>query len=73
MEFNDIGRTLIYIGLALVVIGAVIHFGGRFLPLGHLPGDFHWQGEHSSVDFPLMTCLILSAVLTILANLFFHR
>lgn len=72
MEFHDIGKTIFYLGLALVIIGALLHFCSGIFPLGHLPGDFHWQGEHTSVDFPFMTCIVLSVVLTILANLFFH-
>ncbi|MBQ7515507.1 MAG: DUF2905 domain-containing protein [Schwartzia sp.] len=70
---HDLGKTLMLLGGALLVVGAALHFGGRFLPLGHLPGDFHWQGENTSFHFPLMTSLLLSVVLTVLANLFFRR
>ena len=61
------------IGIVIAVIGAVIHFGGAILPLGRLPGDFSWQGKNWSVHFPLASSVIISVVLTILANLFFRR
>ncbi len=69
----DLGKTLMMLGGVLLVVGALLHFGGRFLPLGHLPGDFHWQGTNSSFHFPLATSILLSLVLTVLANLFFRR
>lgn len=28
----DIGKMLIYLGIVLVVVGCVIHFGGKFIP-----------------------------------------
>ena len=73
MLSNDIGKTLIYIGLALVVLGLIVHFGGKYLPLGRLPGDFKWESGSSSVYFPLGTCIVLSIVLSVLANIFFRR
>ena len=70
---HDFGKTLMMIGLALVVAGAVIHFGGKFLALGRLPGDFSWEGKGWSVHFPLASSIVISIVLTVLANLFFRR
>jgi hypothetical protein len=61
-----LGRLLITLGVFLVVIGVLISFGGR-LPfrLGRLPGDIYVQGKNSSFYFPLVTCLLLSAVLSL--------
>ena len=59
-----------HLGLLLLVLGLLIHFGGKFLPLGHLPGDIHVEGKHGSFYFPLMTCIVLSIVLSVLAHLF---
>ena len=70
---ESIGRTLMVLGIATAAIGALLYFGGKFLPLGHLPGDFHWGGENFSVHFPLGTCLIISVVLSVLANIFMRR
>jgi hypothetical protein len=61
-----LGRMLITLGVVLIVAGLLVSFAGR-LPfrLGRLPGDIHIQGKNSSFYFPLMTCLILSALLSL--------
>jgi hypothetical protein len=50
-------------GLILVAVGLAITLGGRLpLHLGRLPGDIRIQGKNSSFYFPLTTCLLVSAV-----------
>ena len=64
---SDLGRILIFFGLLLVVAGLVVLGLNRLnIPLGRLPGDFNWRGRGWSVSFPLVTCLILSVLLSIL-------
>jgi hypothetical protein len=64
---REFGRTLIGLGLLLAVIGALLFLGGRLpLRLGRLPGDIAITGRRGSFYFPLVTCLLLSAVLTLL-------
>jgi len=57
---------LITFGLILVAAGVLLTFAGR-LPfrLGRLPGDIFIQGKTSSFYFPVVTCLILSAVFSL--------
>lgn len=43
LGFDSLGKTLMTLGILLLVIGALVSFGGKFLPLGRLPGDFHWN------------------------------
>jgi hypothetical protein len=61
-----LGRMLIVIGLILAGVGILLNFAGR-LPfrLGRLPGDIFIQGKNSTFYFPLVTCLILSAVFSL--------
>jgi hypothetical protein len=61
-----LGRMLIAIGLILAGVGVLLTFAGR-LPfrLGRLPGDIFFQGKNSTFYFPLMTCLILSALFSL--------
>jgi hypothetical protein len=62
-----LGRLLILLGLALVGLGVVIIVLERLhLPLGRLPGDLSWRGKGWSVSFPLVTCLLLSALLSLI-------
>jgi hypothetical protein len=62
-----VGRTLIILGLVLVAAGAVVMLAGRLpIPFGRLPGDIRIQGKNSSFYFPLTTCLIVSAVASLI-------
>lgn len=69
-------KTLIVIGILFIAAGIVWlvmeHIGiSRFL--GNLPGDFSFTKGNVSFHFPLMTCLIISVVLTFILNLFFRH
>ena len=68
---RELGRALLILGGASALVGALLFFGGR-LPfrLGHLPGDVIHRGEHTTFYFPIMTCLVISVVLSILFWLF---
>ena len=64
-------RLLIAAGLVLVALGVLVIVAQRMrLPLGHLPGDVVWRGRHTTVYFPWVTMLVLSAILTLILNLF---
>jgi len=65
------GRTLIVAGLALAAIGVLLVLGEK-LPWkpGRLPGDIVIEGERGSFHFPIVTCAILSILLTLGAWLF---
>jgi hypothetical protein len=63
----DLGRILIFFGLLLVVIGVVVLGLDRLnIPLGRLPGDLNWRGRGWSVSFPLVTCILLSVILSLI-------
>jgi Protein of unknown function (DUF2905) len=71
---RELGRLLLVIGVICAAVGALFLFGAR-LPfrLGRLPGDIAYQGRNTSFYFPIVTCIILSAALTLLfwvVNLF---
>ncbi len=66
-----LGRTLIYLGLLLVVIGLVFSLGGKLPWLGHLPGDISIERERYSFYFPLATCVLISVILSLV--LYFFR
>jgi len=62
-----VGRLLIYVGLAIALLGALISFG---LPLGRLPGDIAVKRDNFSFYFPITTSIILSIILTLIFSLF---
>lgn len=68
----EVGRFILVIGVVLVVVGGLAVLGIK-LPFGRLPGDIAIEGERGGIYIPIATMIIISIVLTILANLFFRR
>jgi hypothetical protein len=57
---------LVFFGLVLVVIGLLVMLGGRMhLPLGRLPGDIVYRGKNTTFYFPIVTCIVLSILLSL--------
>lgn len=63
-------KLLILSGLFLVAIGLAWPWLRR-LPLGRLPGDIHVVRDGFSFNFPIVTCLVISVVVSLL--LWFFR
>lgn len=63
---RELGKWLIVAGLILAAVGGFFLIGGR-LPfrLGRLPGDIAIRGPRGSFYFPIVTCILLSVVLTL--------
>lgn len=69
-ELPSLARALVLIGLGLTGIGLLVGLLARFgLPLGQLPGDLRLQSGSVTCLVPLASMLILSLVLTLVANL----
>jgi hypothetical protein len=66
-----IGKTLIYLGLLLVIVGVVFSLAGKLTWLGHLPGDITIQRERFTFYFPLATCILISLIISLV--LYFFR
>ena len=62
-------KILIIIGIILLIIGLLYPYIKK-LGLGQLPGDILFKTGNSTFFFPVMTCLIISIILTIILNLF---
>jgi hypothetical protein len=67
---RDFGKLLVLIGAVTVLIGVILW--GGFAPkwLGRLPGDIRIEREHSAFYFPIVTCIIISIVLSLLLSIF---
>jgi Protein of unknown function (DUF2905) len=63
---DHLGKWLIAAGLALTLAGVLVCLGGRWL--GKLPGDVRIEGNGGTFYFPVVSCIILSVVLSVLAN-----
>lgn len=64
----DFGKILITVGLAFIVVGALLIFSDRlpFFHIGRLPGDIAYRRGNFSFYFPWVTCLLISLLLTLL-------
>jgi len=63
----DLGKALIVLGAVIVIAGVVVLVAGRAnLPIGRLPGDIVYRGKNTSFYFPIVTCIVLSAVLSLI-------
>lgn len=60
-------------GLVVAVVGATLMVLPKMPWLGHLPGDVHIERESFSLHIPIVTCLVVSAVVTLILNLFLRR
>lgn len=68
----DFGKTLIGLGIVLIIVGIVVTIAGR-LGLHRLPGDIVYRRGNFTFAFPIVTCIVLSVLLTIILNLVFRR
>ena len=60
------GRTLILVGVVLILAGIAVTLGERLpFKLGRLPGDIVIERENGRFYFPVATCLLLSALLSL--------
>jgi len=64
-----VNRSLVLVGLALVAIGVLWPWVRR-LGLGRLPGDIRIQTEHGAFYFPIVTCLVISLLISLALWLF---
>ncbi|RXZ43793.1 DUF2905 domain-containing protein [Crenobacter cavernae] len=62
-------RLLIISGLLLVLAGVAWPWLSK-LPFGHLPGDIHIVRDGFSFHFPIVTCIVISLLLSILFWIF---
>ena len=67
---NDLGKFLVIAGVLMVIVGALIWSGVGRGWLGRLPGDIHYTKGNLSFHLPIVTCLLLSLILTLLLWLF---
>jgi hypothetical protein len=68
------GKLLITIGLILVALGLVINYAPWLINwFGKLPGDIRIEDENKSLLIPITSSIVISIILSIIANLFFRK
>ena len=67
---RELGKFVVVIGVVITLVGLVMWSGLAPKWLGRLPGDIRIEREHSAFYFPIVTCIILSIVLSLLLSIF---
>lgn len=72
-EFGSFGKLLIMMGGLLVLIGLLMLLAGKVPWIGRLPGDIYVRRGNFTFYFPVVTSIIVSALLTIIFSIFARR
>ena len=67
---REIGKFLVILGTIVVIVGAILWSGFAPKWLGRLPGDIRIEREQGGFYFPIVTCIIVSIVLSLLMSIF---
>ena len=67
---NSLGKLLFIVGLVIAAVGLMLWSGIGRNWFGRLPGDIHYTKGNFGFYFPVVTCLLISAILTVLMWLF---
>jgi len=68
--FEEFGKMLIILGIFILGIGLLLTLGGKIPYLGRLPGDIVIKKGNFTFYFPIVTCILLSVLLTLIFSLF---
>ena len=68
--FAPLGKMFILLGIVLIVVGLFLWFGDKIPGVGRLPGDIMIRKEKFTFYFPVVTCLLISLIVTLLFSLF---
>ena len=70
MDQSTLGKWITFTGLGMVAFGMLLWVLGKSgLPFGRFPGDIHVQREKFLFYFPIVTCIVISIMLTVLLSI----
>ena len=67
-----LGKTLLFFGVVLIILGAIFLLVGKLPFSGRLPGDIVIQRKNMVFYFPLGLSILISIALTIIFRIFKH-
>jgi hypothetical protein len=65
----ELGKFLIILGVVIIVLGLLLWTGVGSSWLGRLPGDIRIERGNGAFYFPIVTCIIISIVLSLIFSL----
>ncbi len=69
MSVEDVGKWLVITGIVLIGAGVLVWLLAKVPGLGHLPGDIRIETGNASCVFPLVTCIVLSIILSVVGTI----
>ena len=72
-DFSSLGKVMMVVGALLFLVGLFLVWGPKIPYLGRLPGDFFVQRKGFSLYFPVVTCVVLSILATLILNIISRR
>jgi len=73
MQMSMLGKILILFGIVFILLGIFLIFFQRIPYLGKLPGDIIIRRGNTVIYFPIVTCILLSIIFSLILNIFFRR
>lgn len=67
---HDLGKFLVVFGVVMAVIGIALWSGFAPRWLGRLPGDIRIERDHAGFYFPIVTCIVISVILSLILSIF---
>jgi hypothetical protein len=68
----ETGKFLVIAGVVIFVLGLVFMMSNK-LPIGRLPGDLRFGGDHFRIYIPIATCVLLSIIITVIVNFYSRK
>jgi len=65
----DLAKSLMVLGLVVAALGAMLWFFSNVPFLGHLPGDIYVRRGNATIYFPVVTCIVISIVVSLILAL----
>jgi len=66
----ELGKFLVILGAVIIILGLLLWGGVGTGWLGRLPGDIRIERGNSAFYFPIVTCIIIGIVLSLIFSLF---
>jgi hypothetical protein len=67
---TEIGKLFLVFGIILSGMGLIFIFGSKVPGLGRLPGDIFIKQGNITLFFPVVTCILISIIVTLILSLF---
>lgn len=73
IQMTALGKFLILFGVIFILLGIFLAFFQRIPYVGKLPGDILIRKGNTVIFFPIVTCILLSIIISLILNVFFRR